>query len=58
MTCLRLTTGVNRLKGSISLLNIRSEIIIKPDKIIDMYVNKHSRRVQCNRITLIVFNLK
>jgi len=44
-TYLRSTMGENRLNG-LALLNIHPEIIIEPEEVVDVYVNKHPRRLQ------------
>jgi len=37
--------GENRLNG-LALLNIHPEIIINPEEVVDIYANKHPRRLQ------------
>lgn len=44
-TYLRSTMGENRLNG-LALLNIHPEIIINTEEVVDIYANKHPRRLQ------------
>jgi len=43
-TYLRSTMGENRLNG-LALLNMHPEIIIEPEEVVDVYANKHHRRL-------------
>jgi len=44
-TYLRSTMGENRLNG-LELLNIHPEIIVEPEEVVNVYANKHPRRLQ------------